>query len=180
MTRCNQNIIQHSITNAVPPARGGFLRRIYRYLKLFTYSRGRSAHLKRFLERVRGRQSRILLSENDYYRLLAMLRKKDSASASKRAKLRYLLRKIDLRPFRLVPNDVITMNSSFVILSSRGTKYKLQLVYPDSADKAQGQISILSWLGMCLLGKRKGDRIGNTLSVGDILYQPENSGHYHL
>jgi len=65
-------------------------------------------------------------------------------------------------------------------LSSRGTKYKLQLVYPDSADKAQGQISILSWLGMCLLGKRKGDRIGNTLSVGDILYQPENSGHYHL
>lgn len=183
MMRFAQYTINHTSTHVNPPFGGRFLGRLYRYLRLFTHPRGRSSRIRRFLGRVLGSYPRILLSENDYYRLLAMLaaeRKKGKTKPSRRARLRYLLRKVDLRPFKLVPRDVITMNSRFVITTQRGTVFKLQLVYPDAAYKSEGRISILSWLGMCLLGKRKGDRIGNSLVIGEILYQPEANGDFHL
>jgi regulator of nucleoside diphosphate kinase len=181
MMRSTQYTIKHASTHAYRSIAGkGFLGRLYRF---FTDPGGRSLHVRRFLRRVLGQQSHILLSENDYYRLLAMLtaeRKKGITKRSQRARLRYLLRKIDLRPIKLVPRDVITMNSRFFVSSKQGAVFELRLVYPDAANKSEGRISILSWLGMCLLGKRKGDRIGNRLVVGEIFYQPEASNHFHL
>ncbi len=184
MMRYSQYTINHASTHPFwSAAEKDFLGRLYRYLRLFTHPRGRSSHIRRFLGRVLGSHRRILLSENDYYRLLSMLgaeRKKGRAKPSQRARLRYLLRKIDLRPIKLVPRDVITMNSRFFVSSKQGTVFELQLVYPGAANKSEGRISILSWLGMCLLGKSRGDRIGNSLVIGEIFYQPEASNHFHL
>jgi transcription elongation GreA/GreB family factor len=184
MMRFPQYTLKHAAASVYrPPVKRNFLRRLYQYLKLFTYPRGRSSHIRRFLGRIHGSYRRVLLSENDYYRLLAMLtveRKKKRTKPSRRAHLRYLLRKVDLRPIRLVPRDVITMNSRFWIATKQGTRFDLQLVYPDTASKSAGRISILSWLGMCLLGKRQGDRIGSSLWVEKVFYQPEDSNHFHL
>jgi len=87
---------------------------------------------------------------------------------------------MDEWPIRLVPHDIITMNSRFVVLTKLGRKYELQLVYPDAADKCMGWISILSWLGICFIGKKKGDVIRNGLSIHEILYQPEAGNDFHL
>ena len=82
-------------------------------------------------------------------------------------------------PIRLVPRCNYH-EFTVLVATKQGTRPDLQLVYPDTASKSAGRISILSWLGMCLLGKRQGDRIGSSLWVEKVFYQPEDSNHFHL
>ena len=85
-----------------------------------------------------------------------------------------------------IPNDVITMNSSFVISDPNGGKpMNCTLVYPGSADYAAGRISIVSPLGASLLGRSVGSEVEYQAPAGTfkvrvdaILAQPEASGDY--
>lgn len=143
----------------------------------------RRRHLRNFFHHVYQGRGRLPVSENDYYRLSKVLRearKRNSVKPARLVKFRQLLRRTEILPVRRVPRDVITMNSQFTVLTKRQRVIRLQLVYPEEANRAAGRISILSWLGMCLLGKRTGDRIVNDLSVQTVLYQPEYSDDFHL
>lgn len=85
MMRFPQYTLKHAAASVYrPPVKRNFLRRLYQYLKLFTYPRGRSSHIRRFLGRIHGSYRRVLLSENDYYRLLAMLTVERKKSAPNR------------------------------------------------------------------------------------------------
>jgi len=140
-------------------------------------------HIKSFLAQIFGDRKSFIISEYDYYRLLKVLRNEKKSGRVKQtrlAKFAKLLNRMDGWPIRLVPHDIITMNSRFVVLTKGGRKYNLQLVYPDVADKSMGWISILSWTGMCFIGKKKGDVIRNSLSIHEILYQPEARDDFHL
>jgi len=160
-----------------------FLSCLYRCVPFLRGWIRRRQHLHGFLYNIyRGNES-ILVSENDYYRLLKVLgegKKRKAVKPSLLTAFKHVLRKTEVLPVRRVPRDVITMNSRFTVLTKRERVIQLQLVYPEKANRAEGRISILSWLGLCLLGKREGERILNGLSVQKVLYQPEDYDDFHL
>lgn len=143
----------------------------------------RKARIKRFISRVLGQRKRLPIVESDYFRLIKMLRQEHVRGGVHRklcARLRYLLSRADHLPLRLVPEDMVTMNTRFVLLSRSGKQFVLTLVYPEEADKAKGNISVISHLGMSLLGRRSGEYISDSLRVGRIVYQPESRNDFHL
>lgn len=91
-------------------------------------------------------------------------------------------------PAREVPPDVVTMYSQVLLLDvASGERTKLALCYPADAEPAAGFISVLSPLGLSLLGLRVGDVARWRTPAGEraaevleILFQPEASGDYSL
>jgi regulator of nucleoside diphosphate kinase len=82
-----------------------------------------------------------------------------------------------------VPRDVITLNSTVRAKDlEAGTDHTHALVMPVHASDVAGAVSVLSPLGVALLGRREGDEIeyrvpGDTrrLMVEQVLYQPERA-----
>ena len=81
-----------------------------------------------------------------------------------------------------VPPDLVTMNSCIVFEDqSTGEHREITIVFPQDANAAQGNVSVLAPLGTALLGLSVGQSIvwpfpdGSTrnLRVVRLLYQPE-------
>lgn len=90
-------------------------------------------------------------------------------------------------PSREVPPDVVTMYSQVSVLESDSPEpRRLTLCYPDDAEPAAGFISVLSPVGLALLGLRVGgvarwhapDGRARQATVDALLFQPEASGDY--
>ncbi len=85
-----------------------------------------------------------------------------------------------------VPPDVITLNSRVQLLElDTGETYSCTLVLPSAADIGQLKISVLSPVGLAMLGHRVGDVItgavpGGTqrLKITALWYQPEAAGDF--
>lgn len=101
----------------------------------------------------------------------------------------------DLRRGRMVgprdiPPNVVTMNCLLMVtLSDAGKEpVELKLVYPVDEDESENKISVFSALGRTLLGMKEGEakRFGKTpgnvvtVTVDEILYQPERAGDYQV
>ncbi len=87
-----------------------------------------------------------------------------------------------------VPPSLVTMNSE-VILSDleSGERLTLEVVFPAAADPTAGQVSILSPIGLALLGRSEGAEVewpasGGTrrLRLTNVSFQPEAAGIYNL
>jgi regulator of nucleoside diphosphate kinase len=86
-----------------------------------------------------------------------------------------------------VPNDVITMNSTFRLQDlDNGEEAVYSLVFPADADSLRGKISVLAPIGTAVLGYRVGDTVEwevpaglKRFTVKEIVYQPEAAGDYH-
>ena len=176
------------ILNRPCPIKGHFilspiLARLRRVLLLLRHRQARKARIKRFIRRVLGQRKRLPIAESDYYRLIKVLRQEHARGGVHRklcARLRYLLSRADHLPLRLIPDDMITMNTRFLLFNRSGKRFVLTLVYPEDADKAKGNISIISHLGMSLLGRCSGEYISESLRVDAIVYQPESRDDFHL
>src|ERR671912_174363 len=91
-------------------------------------------------------------------------------------------------PAASVEPDVVTMNSHVRIADlDSGTAESITLVYPTESDMLQSRLSVLSPLGIELIGQRAGDTVEWTVPGGvrrvridRVLYQPEAAGHFHL
>lgn len=87
-----------------------------------------------------------------------------------------------------VPCDVITMNSKVVLQDlASGERISLTLVFPDALTHDPQRVSVLSPLGLALLGCRVGDKIAHCrpglphpLLIEEIVYQPEARGNFYL
>lgn len=93
-----------------------------------------------------------------------------------------------------VPSDLVTMNSVIrgVIGSDKPSDPQsvrvITLAYPHAASERDGSISILTPLGVELLGARVGDTVKwsensgqqNEMIIEGVLFQPEASGDWHL
>lgn len=86
-----------------------------------------------------------------------------------------------------VPSDVVTMRSRLVIADAQtGQHQTITLCYPADADAASGQVSVLSPVGLALIGMRVGATARwrtpggeeGAAQVVDIVYQPESNGDY--
>jgi regulator of nucleoside diphosphate kinase len=88
-----------------------------------------------------------------------------------------------------IPGDVVTMNSQvqFEDLES-GELREAAVVYPEDSNPATGNISVLSPVGIALLGLAAGDEAvlplphGRTacIRIRKVLWQPEANGLYAL
>lgn len=87
-----------------------------------------------------------------------------------------------------VPHDVVTMNSRVRYRDeSTGREREIVLSYPESVP-GEARVSVLSPVGVALLGLRVGEAIDwlmpdgqvHQLRVLEVIYQPEAAGDYHL
>jgi regulator of nucleoside diphosphate kinase len=82
--------------------------------------------------------------------------------------------------------DVVTLYSQVLVTQDDGEQRKLTLCYPDDAEPNAGFISVLSPVGLALLGRCVGAQVGWTMPSGKqrllridaVLFQPESSGDH--
>jgi regulator of nucleoside diphosphate kinase len=122
-----------------------------------------------------------VLTELDHVRLSKLL------AARAHPALESLLDLAELMRSREVPADIVTMYSRVTIADARtGQRQQMTLCYPDDADPSKGFVSVLSPVGMGLIGLRLGAVAewktpgGGEVKarVEEILYQPEASGEF--
>jgi regulator of nucleoside diphosphate kinase len=127
----------------------------------------------------------LLISHQDYRRLSQLLRLQGlqaTALLARKLSEAEIVSQVD------IPPDLVTMNSVVELTDDlSGLKTLVTLVYPLTANP-NGQVSILSPLGVRILGLRIGhvvDWPGSTtparrLWLSNILFQPEAAGIWNL
>ena len=133
----------------------------------------------------------IYITEVDLERLRELVGVARSCSELDPQSLKVLENELDraeIVPAETIPPDVITMNSR-ARLRDLGTQEEIifTIVYPRAANLEKGKISVMSPLGMALLGYRAGDILDwgvpdgvRRLEVVEVAYQPEAAGDFHL
>lgn len=98
-----------------------------------------------------------------------------------------LLSNSDLVHPTTVASDVVTMQSQVLMADPEGgAAYELTLCYPEQAAPAEGRYSVLSPLGVAVLGLRVGALAqwhtphgeARSATIQKMLFQPEASGDY--
>lgn len=121
------------------------------------------------------------LTELDFVRL-----EKLTAQALPAA-LAELLDAADVLPSREMPPDVVTMNSQVEVEDpSTRERQKITVCYPGDAQPGAGFVSVLSPVGIGLLGVKSGtlakwdmpNGAQGAVRVVAVLFQPEASGDY--
>lgn len=133
----------------------------------------------------------IILSALDCARLRDLLVTAKQFSSSQSALVSVLEHELD-RAHVVAPDEippyVVTMNTC-VCLIDTATKEEMKywLVYPSEADPKSGKLSILSDLGVAIIGFSVGDTIEwefpngtRRLRIGAIHFQPEATKQYNL
>ena len=124
-----------------------------------------------------------VLTELDHVRLRKL------QGAGGHPALEALLDIAELMRSREVPADIVTMHSKITLVDTRtGQRDQMTLCYPPEADPAKGFLSVLSPVGMSLIGLRLGAVAhwntpggeARSARVEEILFQPEASGEYTL
>lgn len=123
------------------------------------------------------------LTELDFARLTKLL------NGHMPPELADLLAATEVVPSRQVAVDIVTMYSQVELVDVRTRRrQKLTVCYPGHAEPAAGFISVLSPVGMSMLGLRVGSVAtwqtpsGEEVSaeVAAVLFQPEASGDYSI
>lgn len=131
------------------------------------------------------------LTELDHVRLLNLARRhtRVDGSPALRSAIDDVLDSCEIVPSRQAPRDVVTMYSQAVLADLQsGARSTVTVCYPADAQPAAGFVSVLSPLGISLLGMRVGNVARWLTPVGEeraaeivaILFQPEDSGDYTL
>lgn len=130
----------------------------------------------------------IVISSLDADRLEAVLYGNGGKNLPGRDDLLIELERADIVAPEQIPPNVVTMNSRVRFKATdTGSTFCYTLVYPDKVDSSGETLSILAPIGSALLGLAEGESIewpspdGRTLSVtiDEILYQPERAGDLH-
>lgn len=129
----------------------------------------------------------IYVTKLDYERLTNLVQQEQPASATAlTAALQQELKHAHLVESYAILPDVITMNSRLKLRSlKKGDERHFTLVYPSEANEARERVSVLSPMGIAVLGCRLGDQVRWTTPQGlasywveAILHQPEAAGDW--
>jgi regulator of nucleoside diphosphate kinase len=143
------------------------------------------------------RTDRVLLTDQDALRLRATLAKAlfesmTSGEGPAEEALELLataLRSAVAVPPGRVPADVVTMRSRLVLKDvESGRRREVVLVYPEEERSHDGHVSVLSPMGVALLGLSEGALVAwplpsghaAVLRVESVRYQPEAAQEFHL
>ena len=125
------------------------------------------------------------LTELDHTRLTGLLRRNE-VPEDLIEPLEELLGNVDLVAGDEIGGTIATMRSQLRIVDQTGTEQTLTLCYPAGADAAAGRISVLSAMGLAMLGRSAG-QVARWLSpegesmhakLKSIAYQPEAEGDF--
>jgi regulator of nucleoside diphosphate kinase len=161
---------------------------------------------RKFVKRDRGiivdevgawRTDRVLLTQQDALRLRVTLARAlldamtpgGGTSDEALELLATAMRSAVVVPPDRIPTDVVTMRSRVVLKDvESGTQREVVLVYPEEERAHAGRVSVLSPVGVALLGLSEGALVrwplqsGRTaiLRVASVQYQPESAEEFHL
>ncbi|MEN6428984.1 MAG: GreA/GreB family elongation factor [Phycisphaerales bacterium] len=133
-------------------------------------------------------QGKLQITEFDSLRLRTLIASAKSPGSPANALLDKLQRLIEsahtVAP-QDIPGDVVTMNSQVRLKDDdKDNEITLSLVFPLDAVKdmefERMRVSVLSPIGLSILGRRAGDTLEGRIRVERVLYQPEAAGDYHL
>ncbi|MBN2159423.1 MAG: nucleoside diphosphate kinase regulator [Spirochaetes bacterium] len=131
----------------------------------------------------------IFITKFDYTRLRSLVGSGQGKGGDAISRLSNELARAEKVDPEAIASDVVTMNSTFRLkdLDASDDTRVLTLVFPDDADFEKGKISVLSPVGVAVLGYRAGDVIRWDVPAGKksfriegIVYQPEAAGDYYL
>lgn len=134
---------------------------------------------------------RIVVSSLDHARLQDLLitaKQFASAESAILTELERELSRAEIVPAHEIPPYVVTMNSCVRLIdTTTKEEMKYTLVYPHDANLKAGNLSILTELGVAIIGFSVGDTIEwefpegrRSLRVDMIYYQPEATRNYEL
>jgi regulator of nucleoside diphosphate kinase len=142
------------------------------------------------------RTDRLLLTEHDARRLCAALDPRlasggrlSRAEADALEALATALESAVLVPSHRIPPDVVTMRSRLVLKDTEtGARRVVVLSYPEESQPHLGHVSVLTPVGVALLGLSQGAVVGwplpsgrtAVLRVEEVQYQPEAATEFHL
>lgn len=135
-------------------------------------------------------ERKMVITINDYQRLLGLI-EFASLSGKKPEVVSHLYKQLvtaKMVPQVNISREVVTMNSRMLlkdILNER--EAEVTITYPQDADNRERKISVLSSIGVALLGRQVGDVVEwNTpkgmgqFEILEVIYQPEAVGDYSL
>jgi regulator of nucleoside diphosphate kinase len=134
-------------------------------------------------------ERKIYITRHDLDRLRALIgTNTGSEAAPYLEKLENELKRATVIESKKIPGDVVTMNSIVRIRDIHtGEEHTFVLVFPDKKGLDGKSVSILSPMGIALIGYREGDILswdlpsGNVeIQIEEIVYQPERLGNYDL
>jgi regulator of nucleoside diphosphate kinase len=135
-------------------------------------------------------QKRIVVTVNDYSRIVGMIELASSKSKMPQTVSRLYEKLLSARmlPPETINGGVITMNSR-VLLKSLNTsrESEITITYPREAQPAERKVSVFSEIGVTLLGRQEKDIVSWTVPGGPglfeivkVTYQPEAAGDFNL
>lgn len=130
-----------------------------------------------------------LITALDHARLLSLITRPATAAAISRDAVDATQDLLDSAPIIAIDEvtpDIVTMRSRLRLKNENGSEMTVTLCYPAEANLAQGLVSVLSPLGLSLIGSREGQRVTWTApnqsehagTIDAILYQPEAAGDF--
>ena len=132
----------------------------------------------------------ILITVDDFERLLARMNYVPSTERLSIMERQLYLKLLSAETISQlkISKRVITMNSRVRLRESLTQKeIEVTITYPENANSRESKISILSPVGVALIGQQKGDQVSWKIPSGigqfeiiEILYQPESVGEYSL
>jgi regulator of nucleoside diphosphate kinase len=105
------------------------------------------------------RKSPIIIGEEDHGRLSLLADRFAERSADLAAVLEFELDRARVVPDKRVPATVIRMGSTAVWRTQSGEEHRAKLVYPADADIANGRVSVLTPVGVALIGLSVGQQM---------------------
>lgn len=134
--------------------------------------------------------NRIVVTENDYQRLMGLIRLTSPKNTEQGVADRLLksLNEAKMLKQDNIANNVITMNSRVKLkdLSSK-REAEITITYPEDAEPRERRVSILSEIGLALLGRKESEHVSwrtpngvGRFEISKVTYQPEAIGDYYL
>lgn len=131
----------------------------------------------------------ICITRLDFERLTAMIEQESSRYDTEIVEL--LDRKLSgarIVESREISPDFVTMNSRVRYRrTGGGHPREVAIVYPPDAAPERGRVSVLSPIGVSMIGRREGEIAGEVdrlpsmrIRIDQVSYQPEASGHFDL
>ncbi|MDD5457834.1 MAG: GreA/GreB family elongation factor [Phycisphaerae bacterium] len=136
------------------------------------------------------KKEKIKVTEFDAERLeILIITANDSKSNIKIwiEKLQSLLQTAVVVPSEIIEPDRVTMNSKIKLQDVKSLEEMIfTIVFPMTAlttfkqSSEEFNISVLTPMGLLVLGRSAGDNLGGRVKIAEILYQPEAQGDYNL
>ena len=133
----------------------------------------------------------MILSEYDFRRLKGILERLRESSRAEHRLLSVLEAKLAAAavvPPEYLPEDAVSLNSKLRFKDLRSRKQQVcTLVFPAEADMSRGKVSVLSPLGIALIGAKAGEVVDCQAPLGllrlrveEVLFQPEAAGYFFV